>query len=166
MEKIQKTYTIYNFDELKKEIQEQLIEEEQERQAEAYCEICLYGDMKEQALILLQKYFGNKAEYKGIEYSLTWSQGDGAMIEFDLYYYNKFIKIRHNNNFYCHARTFCIDSYELTEKQEKDLYNKIVKMNKEFEKIGWNLVQYTPDKEQCIEFLKDFKYLENGEVFE
>jgi len=166
MEKIQKIYEVYNFDELDEEIQEQLIEEEKQVQYEAYTETCLFEDMEEQAKILLQKYFRNKAEYKSINYSLTWSQGDGAMIEFDLYYYNKYVKIRHNDNFYCHARTFSIDTWELTDKQEEQLKNKIIQMNEEFEKIGWKLVSWDPEKELCIDYLKEHKYLKNGEVFE
>jgi len=165
MERITKEYEVYRFEELDKEIQNKLIEQEKETQYQLYIDTYLYDDMKEEAQRLLEKYFKGKATYINVYYSLSWCQGDGAMIEFDLYYYNKYIKIRHNGWYY-HSRSFTIEDYYLTEKQEEQLKNKIIKMNEELEEIGWKLVSYEPEDELCIDYLKEHKYLKNGEVFE
>ena len=53
MKTITKKINIYNFEELKEEIQEKLIEKEKENQEEIYCESFLYDDMKEKAIELL-----------------------------------------------------------------------------------------------------------------
>ena len=90
-----KTIKIYNFDELSEDIRQKLIEKEIEYQHEAYCEDFLESDMRYKATELLKKYFkNNNAELKNVYYSLSWSQGDGAMFTFDLYYYNKHVQIQ------------------------------------------------------------------------
>lgn len=160
-----KTIKIYNFDELSKETQEKLIEKGIENLYNDYLEWYLYDDMYEKANELLEKYFkNNKPELKNIYYSLSFSQGDGAMFEFNLYYYNKYIRIKQHGH-YCHSRSFIIDTYELTEKQEQQLYNKILSMFKELEDYGWNLVEYTPEKEDVIEYLKENEYYKDGSIY-
>ena len=135
--------------------------------------MCLQEDMGYEAERLLEKYFGDKATLKNVYYSLNYCQGDGAMVEFDLTYYGKYVKIRHNG-FYYHSRSFTIDDIStygeyLTDKQEKQLYEKIVKMNEELEKYGWELVDIDNykkyNKDYAIERLQEDEYLENGEVF-
>ena len=170
MEKITKVYDVYDFEELDKEIQKKLIEEEKRSEAEFYLDTFLIEDMQEKAKELLKKYFRKNATFLNVYYSFTYCQGDGAMIEFDLYYYNKFVKIRHNGNYYYHSRTFKIDDVStygeyLTDKQEEQLKAKIIKMNEELEKAGWQLVKYEPDDATAIEFLKGQKYLKDGSVF-
>lgn len=169
METIKKEYKVYKFEELDEEIKRQLIEKEKQDQFELYCDDYLLDDMEEKAEELLQKYFGDKAEFKKVCYSLTSCQGDGAMIEFDLYYYNKFVKVRQSGHYY-HARSFKIDDVStygeyLTEKQEEKLRNKIIKMNEELESYGWKLVGDRISDEEAESFLRDFDYLENGEIF-
>lgn len=164
MKKIQKTYDIYNFDELDKEIQEKLIEEEKEAQTEFYYETFLQNDMEDEAKRLLHEYFGDKAEFENVYYSLSWQQGDGAMIEFNTYYYGKYVEVRHSGYYY-HARCFSINTYELTDKQEEQLKKKIIAMNEELEKIGWGLIDYEPDMESALDFLRDRQYLKDGSVF-
>lgn len=165
MKTITKQINIYEFKELKKEIQDKLIEEEREDQKDIYCEDCLLDDMKLKAIELLKKYFNNKATFKNVYYDLSYCQGSGAMIEFNLNYYNKPVEIKHNG-FYYHERSFSINIYELTEKQEKQLKNKIIKMNEELAKAGYSYIEYfdeMPDSE-IINILSDFDYLENGEI--
>ena len=165
MEVITKKYNVYNFNELSKEIQEKLIKKEIQEQNEFYIDNFLIEDMQEAAKELLQKYFkNNKTEFKAVCYDLSYSQGHGAMIEFNLYYYNKYVKIKHYGH-YEHERSFTIDSWDLTEKQEKQLYNKIVMMNKELVKIGDDLIQYTISTDEAIDFLSESKYLKDGTIF-
>ena len=161
-----KTIKIYNFDELHEDIRKKLIEQEIQYAYETYCECSLYNDMEEKAKELLNKYFkNNNATLKDIYYSLSYCQGDGAMFEFDLYYYNKYVKIKQYGHYY-HSRSFIIDTYELTEKQEKQLKEKVLKMFEEFEEYGWKLVDMKNfTEEDAIEYLHENEYLEDGSVY-
>ena len=145
MRKIERT--IYKFEELEKDIQEKLIEKEREYQRDSYCECFLYDDMEEKASDLINDYFGITSDYLKVYYDLSYCQGSGAMIEFDINIedlnnkYNiydeeeiKFIKdkgiinnitIRHSGNYY-HERSFIIDydfEYYWDYEDIKDDYN-------------------------------------------
>lgn len=161
-----KIIKIYNFDELSEEIKQKLIEKEIYYQYETYCEDFLESDMRYKATELLKKYFkNNNAELKNVYYSLSWSQGDGAMFEFDLYYYNKYVKIKHYGHYY-HKYSFIIaDTWELTEKQKKQLKEKVLKMFEEFENYGWDLVDYRITEADAIEILQENEYLEDGTIY-
>ena len=132
MEKIVKEFYVYDFNELKEDVKKELIEKERDSQRENYCDFYLEEDMKEESKDLLQKYFGITSEYLQVYYDLSYSQGSGAMIEFDINIEdlnNKYkifseeeirfindceivnnIKVRHNDNYYYHEYTFGIDS--------------------------------------------------------
>lgn len=160
-----KQINIYKFDELSKEIQEKLIEKEIECQNEIYCEDFLHNDMQEEAKRLLHKYFkNNNVELNKIYYDLSYCQGSGAMFEFTLYYYNKFVKIK-QYGYYYHERSFIIDTWELTTSQETQLKNKIIKMFEEFTKKGFDLIEYRITKNEAIEILQENEYLENGDIY-
>ena len=160
-----KTIKIYNFDELSEDVKRKLIKKEIEYQHEAYCEDCLKGDMKYYAKELLKKYFkNNNAELKNVYYDLSYCQGDGAMFEFDLYYYNKHVQIKHSGYYY-HSHSFIIDTWELTEKQEEQLKEKVLKMFEEFEDYGWSLVDYRITEADAIEYLQENEYLEDGTIY-
>lgn len=157
---------IYNFDELSKDIQEKLIEKEKENQKELFLECFLLDEMQEKAKELLQKYFKNNAEFKNVYYSLSYCQGDGAMIGFDLKYYNKTLTIKHQG-YYCHERSFriCENDFALSEKQEKKLKEKIIKINKELCEFGYNLIEYDISDEKVKELLQENEYFSNGEIY-
>lgn len=158
------TQKIYNFNELSKEIQEKLIEKEKEYQKEAFCNDFLLEEMEEKARILLEQYFGEKATFKNVYYSLNYCQGDGAMIEFELTYYNKPITIKQYGHYY-HEKSFQICSYELTEKQEKQLKEKIYKMNYELAQYGYILIEAEYSNDEIIEILQENEYFEDGSIF-
>jgi hypothetical protein len=129
MRKIEKT--IYNFDELDKEIQEKLIKEEKEYCFNAYIGNFFQDDMEHKAQELVDDYFGSDTDFIQTYYSLSYCQGDGAMIEFDIDIKdlnNKYkvftddeieflkqkdvintIRVRHYGNLYYHEYTFGID---------------------------------------------------------
>lgn len=162
-----KIIKIYKFDELSKEIQERLIEEEKEYQLEAYCENFLLEDMQEEAKRLLQKYFGDKATFKAVYYDLSYCQGSGAMIEFELIYYNKHVTIKQYGHYY-HENSFTIiENYkeELTEKQYKQLKDRIYWINKEFAKAGYNFIKWRETEEEVREILRENEYTEDGEIY-
>lgn len=129
MRKIEKT--IYNFNELNEDIKEELIKKEKEHCFNDYIKCCFQDDMEHKAQELLDDYFGSNTDFIQTYYSLSYCQGDGAMIEFDIDIKdlnNKYkvftddeieflkqkdvintIRVRHNDNFYYHEYTFSID---------------------------------------------------------
>ena len=122
--------TIYNFNELNKEIQEKLIENEKETDRDFYISYYLHDDMGSKASDLINDYFGVESDYLYTYYDLDYSQGSGAMIEFNISMldinkalkggltkdeiklltdYNTMVEIRHNNSHYYHEYTFNFD---------------------------------------------------------
>lgn len=165
MRKETKVINIYKFEELKEDVKQKLIEREVEDQHEIYCENFLYEAMEEKAQELLKKYFkNNNAKINAIYYDLSYTQGSGAMFEFDLTYYNKSVSIKQFGHYY-HARSFVIDSYSLTDQQEEQLKEKTIKMFEELEKYGYNLVDYRMAKDEAIDILSENEYLEDGQIY-
>ena len=165
MKKIIKEIEVYNFEELEKDIQENLIEKEMEYQTEAFCEIFLEEEMTEKAKELLQKYFKGKANLKSVYYSLGYCQGDGAMIAFDLTYYNESLQIKQYGHYY-HYNSFIIDNnWNISEKRNEKLKDKIRGMNQELEEFGYNLIENCIDEKDIVEMLQENQYLKNGEIY-
>lgn len=161
---------VYKFNELSKEVQEKLIEEETCYQFDAYCASCLESDMTWEAEKLIKKYFNIQADPK-VYYDLSYSQGSGSMIEFTINFEDlnkkykilndeetRFIndkniinniEIYHNNNLYYHEYTFDIKYYDdfgcYDYEDIKDEYN-ITK--EDFDKIEDKIIAllYTHDK--------------------
>lgn len=124
---------IYDFKELDKKIQERLIEEEQETQADIYYETLLNNDMQDYACKLLRDNFKDSL-FLDVYYDLSYEQGSVAMIEFDINIEalnNKYkmltkkeiekiaktdittISVKHVGNYY-HALSFNIDYQDYT----------------------------------------------------
>lgn len=124
---------IYDFKELDKKIQERLIEEEQETQVDIYYETLLNNDMQDYAYKLLRDNFKDSL-FLDVCYDLSYGQGSGAMIEFDINIEalnNKYkmltkkeiekiaktdittISVKHVGNYY-HALIFDIDYQDYT----------------------------------------------------
>lgn len=165
MQTITKTFNIYGFDELSAEIQEELIKKEEEKIKQCDIENFLEEEMNNLAELLLEENFGEKAIFKNVYYSLSYCQGDGAMIEFDLKYCGKDVAIRHNPfSHYWHERSFEIISDNLTENQENKLKEKIIKINEQLTKYGYQYIE-EDRTEEAIELLKDCMFYENGEIY-
>ena len=134
MRKIIKEYEVYKFNELEKDVQEKVLERYTESEHDFYIDNDLYDDMVDLARCTLENYFKG-AKYNNIYYDLSYSQGSGAMVEFnidlkdlnnkykmltdeevkkcsDIGYTN--IKIYHNNSNYYHERSFDIDWNDYT----------------------------------------------------
>lgn len=160
-----KEIKVYEFKELDQNIQEKLIEQEKNDMEDTYIEYGLQNDMTYFAEELCKKYFGDKAKFKSVLYDLSYCQGSGAMIEFDLTYYNKFVQVR-NYGHYMHENSFKINNYDLTDKQEQTLKAKIYKMNCELKNYGYSQIEHwwEADKE-AIENLKEYEFYENGEIY-
>lgn len=131
MEKIVKEFCIYDFEELAEDVKKKIIQVERDFQQECYCNIWLKYDMEEKARELVRYYFDLEKTNATPMYDLSYNQGSGAIIEFDINIvdlnnkYNIFtseeirfltdkgivndIKVKHNNNHYYHEYTFGID---------------------------------------------------------
>ena len=165
MRTITQKIDLYKFNELSEEIQEKLIEYEIKYTEEIYCETLLLADMKDKAIELLQKYFKKNADFKAVYYDLSYTQGSGAMIAFDLIYYNKYLKVSNFGN-YTHEKSFIVENdYLLTDKQCAQLTEKIVKMNIELKKYGYELIENSTSRNEAIDFLNEHEYTIDGEIF-
>lgn len=167
MKTITKTFNIYEFDELSKEIQEKVIEREEKNIRELEIEDFLEEELEFCARQLLTENFGDKAIYKDIHYSLSYRQGDGAMIEFDLVYYGKSLSIKHD--VYCHyyhENSFEVieNDKELTELQYNTLKEKIISINKKLADYGYQFIEEDRTA-PAIEQLKDCMFYENGDIY-
>lgn len=129
MRKIEQT--IYKFNELGKDIQEELINNEKETNRDEYIHWYLHDDMGSKASDLINDCFGIESDYLYTYYDLSYCQGSGAMVEFDINIEdlnNKYkvftneeirfltdkgivnnIEVRHNNSNYNHEYTFEVD---------------------------------------------------------
>lgn len=178
MRKIEKT--IYKFDELDKDIQEKLIKEEKEYCFNSYMENFFQDDMEHKAQELVDDYFGSDADFIQTYYSLSYCQGDGAMIEFNINIidlnkiYHIFsdeeiryitdkgivndIRIEHNNSNYYHEYTFNIDYDYYNDYDFEDIENEYNISKEEFETIDdrfYKLVDYSNKHYTDSEFIKD-----------
>ena len=143
MEIITKEYKVYNFDELNDDVKKKLIEKEREYQKESYCEWWLEEDMNYKAKELLYTYLGvNNVDVLPL-YDLSYCQGSGAMVEFDIdikdlnnkykvfsdneirFFKEKdvidYIKIKHNNSNYYHEYSFKIDCFYYNDWEYDDI---------------------------------------------
>ena len=167
METITKTFNIYNFNELSKEVQEKVIKKEVEGIKELEIEDFLKEEMEFYAQQLLEENFGDKAIFKKVYYDLSYCQGSGAVIEFELNYYGKNLIVQHD--VYCHyyhSNSFEIVELdkELTKKQYETLKEKICNINKELEKYGYDFIEGDRTS-AAIEQLKDCMFYENGDIY-
>lgn len=164
MRTITKQINIYKFDELQEDVRKKLIKEEIEANFEIYCESSLYDDMKYKAVELMNKYFGKQAPvFNKVYYDLSYVQGRGAMFEFDLYYYGKLVHVKHSGYYY-HSRSFILETWELSDKQEKQLYNKVLTMFEELETYGDKLIENVLTEDEAVDILRTYEFYEDGSI--
>ena len=164
MKTITKTYNLYEFNELSKDIQQKVLSDEIELIREDDINYILCELLEETAMNLLHQHFKN-AVFNNINYSLSYCQGDGVMIEFEATYYNKSFKVIHDNSFYYHENAFRIIDDSLTNKQYNAIKTKIVNINKELEKIGYDFIE--EDREElALENINNYLFYEDGKIYE
>lgn len=167
MREVKEIVKLYSYEELDKEIQEKILNNEIEELVNDYYVYGLLDDMEIKAIELLKKYFGDKAEFLTVYYNLGYSQGDGAMIDFNINYYNVDIHIKQYGN-YTHERSFILvyDSYrDITKNRENKLIEKIVKMNKELADFGYAMLDEENFRDVALENVKNREYLKSGKVY-
>lgn len=164
MEIITKKYEVFTFEELDEEIKEKLIKEQAQKELDSYCEFCLFDDMENTAKELLQEYFKG-AIFTEIYYDLSYSQGSGAQINFDINIFDlnkkynflskKAIRFLEATGFkeytikqaghYYHERAFSLEWYELDDFSYYDDFLTDEEMKKENEKLEKIMVQFEKD---------------------
>lgn len=168
---------VYDFKELDKKIQERLIEEEQETQAAIYYETLLDNDMQDYACKLLKDNFKDSL-FVDVYYDLSYTQVNGAMIEFDINIEalnNKYkmltkkeiekieetgfttISVKHWGN-YCHALSFDLDYQDYTFYID-NFYKTQEKLDKMIKKFKEDIIdmneQLTKKGYEYIDFVTD-----------
>lgn len=162
----EKIIKIYDFDELKPEIQEKVINKFREYNDYSFLEYELKEELK---YILIQE----KIKYEDIPeilYSLSNCQGDGACFVGELTYKKINVKIKHNSHYY-HEKSVDFyfynesgkDTENKTTEQFKELY---IKICKRLEKYGYDLIEDANNKDNIEENIRDNHYMfrENGEI--
>ena len=172
--------TIYNFNELSEEIKNKLIERKKEEEKDAYIEYCLYNDMQDKASDLVNDYFGITSDYLKAYYDLSYSQGSGAMIEFDITIKdlnNKYkvfsdeeirfltdkdivndIRVKHHNNMYYHEYTFILLYGYYNDYDFEDIQDDYNITEEDFNTIAtrfYELVDYSNKHYTTSPFIKD-----------
>lgn len=158
---------IYEFEELSKEAQEKALERIKKELKETEIELFLQEEMEEKAKELLQETFGDKARFKACYYSLSYCQGDGAMIEFDLETPAEVVKIR-QHGYYYHEYSFSIDYYtDETAGKYEELKEKIIKMNQKLSKFGYDFIEYDLTLSDVLEHIREngIEFLEDGTTY-
>ena len=158
-------YNVYKFDELKKEVQEKVLEKF--RQEEEF--YFLADDITEE---LLQELRDNKITYNEtpkVYFSLSYCQGDGVMFEGRVYWKSYTIDIKHSGNYY-HYNSKELDIYSTkTDKQAKasvyaDFNDVYVDICKSLERSGYSIIEDTLKDENMIDMINtnDYEFTENG----
>lgn len=157
MKKIIKEITVYEFEELNKDIQDSLIENEKKIAYEDYMDYIFEEDMDIMVRELVSKYFGDNTEFVDCYYDFSYSQGSGSMIEFTINIadlnkkYKIFsddeirfmldkdiindIRVIHDSNRYCHEYTFMINHDYYNDWEFDDIKEEYDISKKEFDTI-------------------------------
>ena len=153
MKTITKKIDLYEYNELDEKIKENLLENEIQKECDSYCDDCLLDDAEILAGELLEKNYKNaNIEDIKVLYDLSYSQGSGAMIEYNLSFLdcdlllkemlckriiNKkqykniksmeiTLKVNNNSSHYCHEKSY---SYELDFEIQKFSYKSLQFLN-------------------------------------
>lgn len=179
MRTIKKEFKVYNFNELEKDIQEKLLQDYIESAYESYCNANLYDDVLDNASDILQTYFKN-AELNDVCYDLSYSQGNGVVIEFNIdledinniYHIlskramQKINEIGYTNikvkqqGYYYHEHSYNLDYQDYTyyiddfENEQKQLDNLMEQFEKDIVNMNKDITK------------KGFELIENREYFE
>lgn len=171
--------TIYRFDELKPEIQEKVIEEIRNENDFPFLEEYI----KEQAKELLEEYDIEIINKFDINYSLSYSQGDGCMFEGKFKWDKYYVTVEHSGN-YCHHNSKIIsldfvdddfesaseeaEAFDQKNKDEKvfnaDIY---IPICKKLMRIGYDEIIHQNSGETIKEMIldSDWEFYSDGQVY-
>lgn len=158
-------HTVYEFDELSKEAQETAISNY--RDGEDYP--WLSDDMSNTMEALLKK---NKITYEftpNVYYSLSYSQGDGAMIEGTVKWKAWTATIKHSGLYYHYnSKDITLESTKTGKEADQKTYDQFndiyVEICKELERAGYAYIEEATSDENIAQFLRemDYEFYEDG----
>lgn len=164
---VHEEYKVYEFDELKDDIKKKVLEKEKEYMKESYIDCCLYDDMGCKASDLINDYFGITSDYLKTYYDLSYCQGSGAMVEFDINIVDlnnkykvfsneeisfmvdnniiEYIDVRHDNSNYYHEYTFSVNHDYYNGYSYDDIKDKYGITEKDFETLDDRFYELVDD---------------------
>lgn len=153
---IQKTINLYTFDELSKDVQEEVLQHFRNTDE---CEY-LSDDMEYYFEELAKEYKISVINSK-IYYSLSYCQGDGAMVAGEFEWNGYSIKVKHVG-MYCHERSTNIEMYkdenDISMDADIEVYkdfeeNVYIPMCKELARYGYDCIDTHNSDENLIEMI-------------
>jgi len=181
----QKTIIVYDFEELKEDIQEKVLNHFRETNDYHFLEENLQEHLRE----ILEEYKIKCLDEPRLRYSLGYSKGDGLSFvgAFEFQGVRFYCKEGNLSNYYCHSNTIDIEmeeledeendgdlteelqlikikEYEKTENEFNEFYHDICK---KLEKIGYEEIEYQDSDENIKDNIQinEYKFTENGEIF-
>ena len=173
-----RTYNVYPFDELPKEAQQKALDNWRDNDDMPFLEDLmnerLHELLKENKITLDKNEIGtehgkrdwnNFSEKYRCFFSLTYSQGDGVMIEMQGTWNGYHVTVKHSGHYY-HSNSRTIEMYplngdsdEVPEKDELAFATLYEKMCDELEKSGYEEIEYQRSEEYIVEQFEANEYL-------
>ena len=168
MRTITETFEVYTFEELSKDAKQKAREWYENGNDMPF----LHMDMQEKALELLEDN-GIDVDETSLEvmYSLSYSQGDGAMMAFQGTWKGFNISATHHGH-YSHYNSKILviekDDEEVDTKIYKEFNEVYVTLCKQLEKYGYDQIEYSHSEEAIKEYFKmnEIEFLANGQVYD
>lgn len=168
---IKKEITLYNFNELSKEVQKKVIKRFQEKEEHFF----LSDDMKETLKELLKEN-NIKGEAK-LYYSLSHSQGDGVCFVGEFEYKDVTLYITHRGHYY-HSNSVIIEAQETKNlgyhiDEEEPLYKQVQEFEviyqticKKLEKFGYGCIESDLEESNIIDNIEanGYTFRDSGEI--
>lgn len=153
------THTVYTFDELSDEAKQKAIEKQRDFENEYGLKHWLPDEMDYQLSELLRRY-KMKCDDAKVYYSLTHSQGDGAMFEGTVYWGAWRIEVRQSGHYY-HYNSKQFWNFESVKTGREPSDKTLSKFNeayvalcRELERAGYHAIDYALSDEVLIENIK------------
>jgi hypothetical protein len=120
--------------------------------------------MHEDAVYLLEKAGFSDIDIKNVYYSLSYCQGDGAMVEFTGVYKNYIVSVTHSGRYYHERSTsITIEDVETEEDADAATYkdieeNALVPLFKELARSGYSFIDVENDPVNVSETIRSNEY--------
>lgn len=177
MKTITKEYSLYNYDELSQEAQERALNDFRKDNEYFFLSDCmnerLHELLKENNIKDTNDTSRAGTTPTQVMYSLSYSQGDGAMFEGDFEWKGNNITVNHYGHYH-HSNnkqvTFNDFSGEEKEQEEEKLAEEFEatyqKICKELERFGYNYIEYEDSEENFIEMCEanEWTFLSGGKM--
>jgi hypothetical protein len=169
MKEVTKTYQVYTFDELPNGIREKVIQKWYESEDYPF----LTEELTELTKSLLEE---NKIEFSNLslQYSLSYSQGDGLCFTGDFIHKGINYRLTHNYRYYFASSVTVEKTDPETDEQDSisfknpdEFMQLYLKIAKEVERQGYSILDYRMNFEEFSEHCEanNYEFLESGEFF-